>query len=40
MATQYHFTVANDAIDVKPGKHASPNITSSMKESEDRKSVV
>ena len=34
MATQYHFTVANDAIDVKPGKHAAPNITLTMKESD------
>src|SRR5436190_6103438 len=34
MAIQYHFTVANDAIDVKPGKHTSPNITISMKESD------
>src|SRR2546421_12231143 len=34
MATQYHFTVANEAIDVKPGKHASPNITITMKESD------
>ena len=34
MATQYHFTVANEAIDVKHGKHVSPNITISMKESD------
>ncbi|MBI3302457.1 MAG: SCP2 sterol-binding domain-containing protein [Deltaproteobacteria bacterium] len=34
MATQYYFTVANDAIDVQHGKHASPNITITMKESD------
>jgi putative sterol carrier protein len=34
MATQYYFTVANDAIDVQPGKHASPNITLTMTESD------
>lgn len=34
MATQYYFNVANEAIDVKHGKHASPNITISMKESD------
>jgi putative sterol carrier protein len=34
MATQYHFTVANETIDVKRGKHASPNITITMKESD------
>ncbi|MEW6300655.1 MAG: SCP2 sterol-binding domain-containing protein [Thermodesulfobacteriota bacterium] len=34
MATQYYFTVANEAIDVKPGKHPSPNITITMKESD------
>jgi len=34
MAIQYHFTVANEAIDVKPGKHDSPNITITMKESD------
>jgi putative sterol carrier protein len=34
MAIQYHFTVANEAIDVKLGKHASPNITITMKESD------
>jgi putative sterol carrier protein len=32
MATQYHFTVANEKIDVQLGKHASPNITITMKE--------
>lgn len=34
MATQYYFTVANEQIDVQPGKHAAPNITISMKESD------
>jgi putative sterol carrier protein len=34
MATQFHFTVANEAIDIKHGKHASPNITMTMKESD------
>ncbi len=34
MATQYHFTVANETIDVKRGKHASPNITITMNESD------
>jgi putative sterol carrier protein len=34
MAIQYHFTVANEAIDVKPGKHTSPNITLTMKETD------
>ena len=32
MATQYHFTIANETIEVKHGKHASPNITITMKE--------
>lgn len=32
MAIQYHFTVANEAIDVKSGKHEKPNITITMKE--------
>ena len=34
MATQYHFTVTNETIEVKRGKHASPNITVTMKESD------
>lgn len=34
MATQYYFTVANEAIEVKAGKHPSPNITLTMKESD------
>ena len=34
MALQYHFTVANEAIDVQLGKHASPSITITMKESD------
>src|SRR5437867_13086125 len=34
MATQYHFTVTNETIEVKRGKHASPNITITMKESD------
>jgi putative sterol carrier protein len=34
MATQYYFSVANDAIDVQHGKHAAPNITISMTESD------
>ena len=34
MATQYHFTVANEQIDVQTGKHTSPNITITMKESD------
>ena len=34
MATQYYFTVANAAIEVKHGKHASPNLTITMKESD------
>src|SRR5262245_66195208 len=34
MATQYYFTVAHEAIDVQHGKHASPDITITMKESD------
>jgi putative sterol carrier protein len=34
MATQYYCTIANETIDVKLGKHASPNITITMKESD------
>ncbi|MBI3247734.1 MAG: SCP2 sterol-binding domain-containing protein [Deltaproteobacteria bacterium] len=34
MAAQYYFTVANETIDVQTGKHASPNITISMKEAD------
>lgn len=34
MATQYHFTVANEQIDIHMGKHDSPNITITMKESD------
>jgi putative sterol carrier protein len=34
MATQYYFTVANEAIDVKVGKHEKPNITITMTESD------
>ncbi|HXG18204.1 MAG TPA: SCP2 sterol-binding domain-containing protein [Methylomirabilota bacterium] len=34
MAAQYYFTVANEKIDVQHGKHASPNITITMKESD------
>jgi len=34
MATQYYFTVAHEAIDVQQGKHASPDITIAMKESD------
>lgn len=34
MATQYHFTVANEKIDVQTGKHAAPNITITMKEND------
>ena len=34
MAIQYHFSVANDAIDVHTGKHASPSIIITMKEKE------
>jgi len=34
MAIQYHFIVANESIDVKSGKHPSPNITITMKEND------
>jgi len=34
MATQYHFTIANESIDVQSGKHEKPNITLTMKESD------
>ena len=34
MATQYYFHIANEAIEVQTGAHASPNITISMKESD------
>ncbi len=34
MATQYYFRVADEAIEVQTGTHASPNITISMKESD------
>jgi putative sterol carrier protein len=34
MATQYYFKVANETIDVQSGKHDTPNITISMKESD------
>ncbi len=34
MATQYYFTVADEAIDVQHGKHASPDITIAMRESD------
>ena len=34
MATQYHFRVANESIEVQTGAHASPNITITMKESD------
>ena len=34
MATQYYFCIANEAIEVQTGTHASPNITISMKESD------
>jgi len=32
MATQYHFTIANETIDVQTGTHDKPNITLTMKE--------
>ncbi len=32
MATQYHFRVVNESIEVQTGTHASPNITITMKE--------
>jgi len=34
MATQYYFTVANEAIDIQHGTHTSPDITIAMKESD------
>ena len=34
MATQYHFRVANESIEVQTGAHDSPNITMTMKESD------
>ena len=34
MATQYHFRVANESIEVQTGTHASPNITITMKVSD------
>ena len=34
MATQYHFRVANESIEVQMGTHASPSITITMKESD------
>ena len=34
MAAQYYFKVANETIDVQSGKHDSPKITISMKESD------
>ena len=34
MATQYHFHIANESIEVQMGAHASPNITITMKESD------
>ena len=34
MATQYHFRVANESIEVHTGAHDSPNITMTMKESD------
>ena len=34
MATQYHFRVANESIEVQMGTHASPNITITMKASD------
>ncbi len=32
MATQYHFRVANESIEMQMGTHAAPNITMTMKE--------
>ena len=32
MATQYHFTIADETIDVQTGTHDKPNITLTMKE--------
>jgi putative sterol carrier protein len=34
MATQYHCLIANESIEVQQGKHAAPNITITMKESD------
>ncbi len=34
MATQFNFRIANEAIEVQSGSHASPNVTFSMKESD------
>ena len=34
MATQYHFRVANESIEVQMGTHALPNITITMEESD------
>ena len=34
MATQYHFHIVNESIEVQMGTHASPNITLTMKESD------
>ena len=34
MATQYHFHIVNESIEVQTGTHASPNITLTMKESD------
>jgi putative sterol carrier protein len=34
MATQFHCTIANEAIDVKSGACEKPNITLTMKESD------
>jgi hypothetical protein len=31
MATQYHFRIANESIEVQMGTHASPNITITIK---------
>ena len=34
MATQYHFRIANESIDVHTGTHDTPKITMTMKESD------
>ena len=34
MATQYHFRIADESIEVQMGTHVSPNITITMKESD------
>ena len=34
MATQYHFRIVNESIEVQMGVHASPNIAITMKESD------